>query len=101
MAQTAVERLRAARDEVTQLSFDALTVPELLNLLGEPQMNRRCTVRHRWCIGTFALPDRVPRRRTNKPIAGPPSRYAPRGRGIRQTCGNRQIIIGGAAEGTV
>ena len=40
-AQAAVERLRAARDEVTGLSFDALTVPELLNLLGELESDRR------------------------------------------------------------
>jgi len=40
-AQAAVERLRAARDEVTELSLDALTVRELLNLLGELETDRR------------------------------------------------------------
>jgi len=40
-AQAAVERLRAARDDVTELSLDALTVPELLNLLGELETDRR------------------------------------------------------------
>ncbi|ORB62915.1 HNH endonuclease signature motif containing protein [Mycolicibacterium tusciae] len=48
-AQAAVERLRAARDEVAELSLDALTVPELLNLLGELETDRRRqpTVEHR------------------------------------------------------
>ncbi|MBY0290209.1 MAG: HNH endonuclease [Mycobacteriaceae bacterium] len=48
-AQVAVERLRAARDEVAELSLDALTVPELLNLLGELETDRRRqpTVEHR------------------------------------------------------
>lgn len=48
-AQAAVERLRAARDEVTELSLDALTVPELLHLLGELEVDRRRqpTVEHR------------------------------------------------------
>jgi hypothetical protein len=39
--QAAVERLRAARDEVMGVSFDALTVPELLNLLRELEVDRR------------------------------------------------------------
>jgi hypothetical protein len=39
--QAAVERLRAARDEVMELSLDALTVPELLNLLRELEVDRR------------------------------------------------------------
>lgn len=48
-ARAAVERLRAARDEVTELSLDALTVPELLHLLGELETDRRRqpTVEHR------------------------------------------------------
>src|SRR5688500_694878 len=40
-AQAAVERLRAARDEVTELSLDALTVPELVDLLIELEVDRR------------------------------------------------------------
>ncbi len=48
-AEAAVERLRAARDEVTGLSLDALTVPELVNLLAELETDRRRqpTVEHR------------------------------------------------------
>ncbi|MGZ5363122.1 MAG: HNH endonuclease signature motif containing protein [Mycobacterium sp.] len=48
-AQAAVERLRAARDEVTGLSLDALTVPELVGLLAELETDRRRqpTVEHR------------------------------------------------------
>jgi hypothetical protein len=40
-AQAAVERLRAARDEVTGLSLDAMTVPELVSLLAELETDRR------------------------------------------------------------
>ena len=40
-ARAAVERLRAARDELTELSLDALSVPELLGLLGELETDRR------------------------------------------------------------
>ncbi len=48
-AQAAVERLRAARDEVTGLSLDALAVPELVSLLAELETDRRRapTVEHR------------------------------------------------------
>lgn len=41
MAQAAIERLRAARDEVAELPLDTLTVPELLHLLGELEVERR------------------------------------------------------------
>ncbi|MGZ8813478.1 MAG: DUF222 domain-containing protein, partial [Mycobacterium sp.] len=48
-AQAAVERLRAARDEVTGLPLDGLTVPELVGLLAELETDRRRqpTVEHR------------------------------------------------------